>query len=657
MKTISQLNLEKAIPYAEAGWYIFPAFYDGTHKGCIAWGEGASNQVADLQKWAAEYPSCYFCVHLKKSGVVVVDIDDKNNKNGSETLNQLCEIHGQLPETLVSTTPSGGWHLYFQGTCAVGANKLGTGVDVAVMTPLPNQTAPGKGEYLLSNQATPAPLPGWIMQVAGAAGSRAEDRDIDMTEPDLAVNITRATTWLQHHSPEATEGSGGDHTTYTVACTLRDMGIAQETAFRLMLDHWNPTRAHPPWSPEELQHKVYNAFKYARDRLGNNTPEAVFGPVNTTIYHRSDSPFHCAKDLLIEHIEPRDWIMQGRYLSRYITMTVGPGAEGKSALCLAEAMSIATNRKLTHAKIYKHMPTLYYNGEDDKRELDRKIWALASHYGLNQADMQHFHYQSGRDMPFILAAEDRSGVVINEQGKEWFINKIRSMGIGLLVLDPLVEFHMVDENNNRYMLEVMKHLRHIAEATGCAISLVHHTGKGVAAHGNQDRARGASSMVNAARIAHTLFRMTEEERQHYSLNKELRKFFVRLDSAKANLEPPSDATIWYRHMSVDMPWDGPETVGTIQHINRINEVIKEANEATVFKLAVSIMGDKEVMKVMDLARAIHGMDPTLYTIKTLREKLGTMFKDTRSIGPHIYGIFFSEGAAYLGKKSLQFIQK
>jgi hypothetical protein len=55
--------------------------------------------------------------------------------------------------------------------------------------------------------------------------------------------------------PGAVQGEGGDHRTFTVACTLViDFGLDPETALPLLLEY--NERCSPPWSLAELKHKL-----------------------------------------------------------------------------------------------------------------------------------------------------------------------------------------------------------------------------------------------------------------------------------------------------------------------------------------------------------------------------------------------------------------
>src|SRR3546814_19065355 len=50
-------------------------------------------------------------------------------------------------------------------------------------------------------------------------------------------------------------------------------------ALELMLEHWNETKAHPPWAPEDLAKKVENTWRYADHPAGVANPPAAFEPI------------------------------------------------------------------------------------------------------------------------------------------------------------------------------------------------------------------------------------------------------------------------------------------------------------------------------------------------------------------------------------------
>lgn len=68
------------------------------------------------------------------NGLFVVDIDDKNGKQGSVSWAALERQYGASPPTFTVRTPSGGRHLYFRADPGLwipnSAGKLGVGIDI-----------------------------------------------------------------------------------------------------------------------------------------------------------------------------------------------------------------------------------------------------------------------------------------------------------------------------------------------------------------------------------------------------------------------------------------------------------------------------------------------------------------------------------------------
>jgi RecA-family ATPase len=152
--------------------------------------------------------------------------------------------------------------------------------------------------------------------------------------------------------------------------------------------------------------------------------------------------------------------------------------------------------------------------------------------------MEKFYYDSAYENPLTLVSyDDRGRPLINQKQIDYIVSEIKRREIILFVLDPFVECHQVNENDNGAINMVMRAFRKIAKETGCAISVVHHTSKGKQdVHGNMDKARGASSLASAARIAHTFYTMNEKEAAQYGITPASRRsWYSRLDSAKANL--------------------------------------------------------------------------------------------------------------------------
>ena len=121
-------KIEAAVGYALRGWSVFP-LRPNSKEPWTAHGflDATNNPNWVEQIWTA-YPNANIGIRTgSESGLVVIDVDVKDSVNGCLSASEL-----DLPETLVSRTPSGGFHYYYQhpGTtvhCKVGYRP---GIDI-----------------------------------------------------------------------------------------------------------------------------------------------------------------------------------------------------------------------------------------------------------------------------------------------------------------------------------------------------------------------------------------------------------------------------------------------------------------------------------------------------------------------------------------------
>ena len=146
----------------------------------------------------------------------------------------------------------------------------------------------------------------------------------------------------------------------------------------------------------------------------------------------------------------------------------------------------------------------------------------------------------------MIARQGRNGVEIAVPIIEAIKAEIIEKQIDVLQIDPFVACHSVTENDNTAIAAVARQWAMIAEATGCAIELVHHARK----NGNQggftvDDARGASALIAAVRSARVLNGMSKDEAERASIEDPAAYFNIA--NGKANLAPRSDKAMW-RHI-------------------------------------------------------------------------------------------------------------
>jgi hypothetical protein len=251
-------------------------------------------------------------------------------------------------------------------------------------------------------------------------------------------------------------------------------------------------------------------------------------------------------------IPPRKFIY-GRHLARgYVSTTTAAGGVGKTALKLAETLSLITGRELLGDRVPEPVPTWYWGLEDPLVEYERRVAAVALHYGIPGSAIEAgLFLDSGRDQNFVFATEERSGVKIIEPIVDAIIANMRDRHIGLIVVDPFVASHAVGENDNTRIEKVTREWARIAEVTNCAVELIHHLRKGNgSAELSADDVRGGGAIVNAARSVRILTPMTKEEASEANVD-ERRRFF-KVSFNKPNMFLPPEAFEWRELKTVSL---------------------------------------------------------------------------------------------------------
>lgn len=137
-------------------------------------------------------------------GCVVLDVDDKNGKNGSITLGEWEQEHEKLTPTAISRTPSGGFHIWYEKDEEVGNYDLVPGVNVRGdrgYVGLPGVERPDGTRYQWMEGKEWDKLSAWPEALKRELGGKAGSRtflDFNLDDPRLPAE-TRKTVerWLE----------------------------------------------------------------------------------------------------------------------------------------------------------------------------------------------------------------------------------------------------------------------------------------------------------------------------------------------------------------------------------------------------------------------------------------------------------------------------
>lgn len=491
-------QLENALAYAtKRGFYLFPCIWNKTHKPLIKWKLQSSKDPETIRSWSEPsqlhptlFNRLYYCVALQQSKLIVLDIDSKNNKQGFDTLKDLESIYGDLPLTLEVQTPSGGAHLYFTGEdIKTGTNRLGPGIDIPGMVPLPDSFVPDKGEYKLMNSSSEAPISTWVKDIAGPPMTRTEQASsLSPGAPSDQQNINRAIEYLESADP-AIEGQGGNDQAYKVVCAVRDFGISEERCAQLIFQYYNE-RCEPPWGAKELTGIINNAFQYALLPPGNISPEVEFdilvdGNTKRSFTDPTTNNLIPIKPLIkfTGEITMAKWLIKDYFEMESIILLYGETGTYKSFLALDIGLHIATGKEKWAGQKVTQGPVYYIAGEG-RVGLSKRLKAWTT------------HHKEERDVPFYIVP---SIPIIKKVEMNRLIKSIKDNmekrndppPVAIFIDTLATTFGDGDENSTKDMNTYLNHInRGLKGVFGCSVFIVHHTG-----HLAKERPRGAYTLM------------------------------------------------------------------------------------------------------------------------------------------------------------------
>lgn len=267
-------------------------------------------------------------------------------------------------------------------------------------------------------------------------------------------------------------------------------------------------------------------------------------------------------------IPPRGWLLGTTFCRCFLSSVMADGGVGKTALRIAQLISLATGRSLTSEHVFVRCKVLIISLEDDKNELRRRVYAVLRHYNIDPKEVDGWLFLSAPKG--LRLAEMRDGAPAAAELELLLRIVIPGDGIDVASLDPFIKTHALPENSNDALDFVCTLLAKIAIEFDAAIDFPHHTSKGIMSPGDADKGRGASATKDAARLVYTIAVMTPEEAKQFGVEEAERKSMIRVDSGKVNIAPPAKDATWFRIVGV--PLDNGNAVyrhgDTVQTVER-----------------------------------------------------------------------------------------
>lgn len=282
----------------------------------------------------------------------------------------------------------------------------------------------------------------------------------------------------------------------------------------------------------------------------------------------------CRVGELEEPPENPPWLVEPLWSRAAVGFVGGCPKLGKTWLGLDLALSVATATPcLDRFPVRDSGDVLVYLAEDHPTLVRRRLEGMCRHRRL---DLQHV------PVHVITAASLRLDLQ-HDQLK--LAETVRRVGPRLLVLDPLVRLHRLDENQAGEVAELLAFLRELQREHDLAVVVVHHMRKGGSGHAGQ-ALRGSSDFhawVDSAlylRTQHERLMLTGEHRGAPAPDPIELRLVSRSDGSETHLEiiadgqghdqPPPHSPLAERIVDLMASTPQPLTRVALRHSLRVN---------------------------------------------------------------------------------------
>lgn len=480
----------------------------------------ASNDLAQIKTWWRKFPKANIgvCTGQVSGGLIVVDIDTAKGGNVTAV---------DIPITLEVETGNG-FHFWLRSDQEIrnSAGKLGQGIDIRggggyVVAP-PSVHSNGR-TYTFRNQGPIAELPDDLIH-----------KLID-PEPELEPEEDIILSYSPDIDAFAPEGSRNDFLT-KIGGKLRRQGFSPEE-IESMLIAANLKRCSPPLTDKEVRRIAQSVGRYQpveQIDIDIDDPEPDLDPdpdpIQTPPKQPTQSPpapdpfaqsgvdpllgAITVEQLKLTVFGRQEMILQGLYKGDW-GLVVGIGSVGKTTFLHNLCICLAAGKSFPPIIPDSQPPRriLYLDFESNPWRLQQQIQTLCE----SLTDDENMFVD--QNLHFAIEPQTNNGPwrMTDLQSLQNLARYIKQHKIDLVVVDTLSQAAaLTDENNNaEVQRKVVTPIRRLVKHCDVAVLLLHHEGKGKMQTGEnylQYKARGASSLIDAARYQITITPVDKEKK-------------------------------------------------------------------------------------------------------------------------------------------------
>jgi AAA domain-containing protein len=194
-------------------------------------------------------------------------------------------------------------------------------------------------------------------------------------------------------------------------------------------------------------------------------------------------PVQRASELSVDSASLTQWLVQGLWSDQAVGILGGEPKCCKSFLALDLAVSVASGTPcLRRFAVRRTGPVLLFPAEDSLAVVRRRLEGICSAAGVD--------FQS-LPVEVITAPTLRLDAPTD---RERLTNTVQSRQPRLLILDPLIRLHRVDENDASQIAGLLSYLRQLQRTFQVAVLVVHHARKDAHSTRPGQALRGSSEL-------------------------------------------------------------------------------------------------------------------------------------------------------------------
>jgi transposase-like protein len=177
----------------------------------------------------------------------------------------------------------------------------------------------------------------------------------------------------------------------------------------------------------------------------------------------------------------RRWLIENLWGDETVGIVGGEPKAGKSLLALDMAVAVASGRPcLDRFLVRRAGRVLLYAAEDSQAIVRQRLAYISRQHGLDLAQL---------DLWVITAPAVRLDV---PEDRRLLAATVETLQPVLLILDPFVRLHRIDENASAEVVPLLAALRDLQRRFHCSVLIVHHARKGAAGVRSGQALRGSS---------------------------------------------------------------------------------------------------------------------------------------------------------------------